>query len=93
MQHESPIGEKFCKIYSKSKYFKLKKFTIMATKKMASAAKKSARIVTMTAAMAASMHLSADDANAMQCAFADMAEEYGQSAIIMDINPFDGLIA
>lgn len=66
---------------------------VMATKKMVSAAKKSARIVTMTAAMAASMHLSADDANAMQCAFADMAEEYGQSAIIMDINPFDGMLA
>lgn len=77
----------------KIRQIKLKKFTIMATKKMACAAKKSARIVTMTAAMAASMHLSADDANAMQCAFADMAEEYGQSAIIMDINPFDGLIA
>lgn len=65
----------------------------MAKKSMASAAKKSARIVTMTAAMAASMHLSADDANAMQCAFADMADEYGQSAIIVDMNPFDGLIA
>lgn len=72
---------------------KLKKTKVMKTKKMASAAKKSARIVSLTAAMAASMHLSADDANAMQCAFADMAEEYGQSAIIMDINPFDGLIA
>ncbi|MBR3398583.1 MAG: hypothetical protein IKH08_02260 [Prevotella sp.] len=65
----------------------------MAKKSMARAAKKGARIVTMTAAMAASMHLSSEDANAMQCAFADMAEEYGQSAIIVDLNPFDGLIA
>ena len=60
-------------------------------KTMASTAKKSAKIVTMTAAMAASMHLSAEDAQAMQCAFADMAEEYG--AIIIDINPFDGFCA
>lgn len=66
---------------------------VMKTKKMASAAKKSARIVSLTAAMAASMQLSADDESAMKCAFVDMAEEYGQSAIIMDINPFDGLIA
>lgn len=66
----------------------------MATiKTMESAASKSARIVTMTAAVAASMHLSADDARAMQCAFEDMAEEYGQQALIIDINPFDGLYA
>ena len=66
----------------------------MATiKTMASTATKSARIVSMAAAMAASMHLTADDARAMECAFADMAEEYGPQAVIIDINPFDGLIA
>ena len=61
-------------------------------KKMASTAKKGARIVTMATAMAASMNLTADDANAMECAFADMAEEYGESAIIIDIDTF-GFIA
>jgi len=72
--------------------FKIK--TIMATiKTMASAAKKSARIVTMTAAVAASMHLNAEEARAMQCAFADMAEEYGQKALIVDLHPFHGFIA
>ena len=30
---------------------------------------------------------------AMEIAMADMAQEYGESAIIVDINPFDGLIA
>lgn len=29
----------------------------------------------------------------MQVAMQDMAQEYGESAIIIDINPFDGLIA
>ena len=64
----------------------------MAKKKMASTAKKSARIVSI-AAMAASMHLTSADAQAMECAFADMADEYGESAIIIDMNPFDGFIA
>jgi len=65
----------------------------MKTKTMASTAKKSARIVTIAATMAASMHLSSDDARAMQCAFADMAKEYGEHALIIPINPFHGLIA
>ena len=61
-------------------------------KTMASAAKKSARIVTMTAAVAASMNLSADEARAMQCAFEDMAEEYGH-ALIIPMDSFDGFCA
>ena len=61
-------------------------------KKMASTAKKSAKIISMATAMAASMHLAADDAQAMQCAFVDMAEEFGPSAIIIDMDPF-GFIA
>ena len=55
----------------------------MKIKRMASAAKKSARIVTMTAEQKA----------AMECAFADMAEEYGPKAIIVDLHPFHGFIA
>lgn len=67
----------------------------MKIKKMASAAKKSARIVTMTAAVAASMHTSMSQAEkaAMECAFADMAEEYGHKALIIDLHPFHGFIA
>jgi len=65
----------------------------MATKSMASTAKKSAKIVSMAAAMAASMGLSGDDVRAAECAFADMAAEYGQHAVIVSMNPFDGLIA
>ena len=64
-------------------------------KTMASAAKKSAKIVTMTAAVAASMNtsMSAAEKAAMECAFADMAEEYGPQAIIVDLHPFRGFIA
>lgn len=64
-------------------------------KTMASAAKKSARIVTMTAAVAASMNtsMSAEQKAAMECAFADMADEYGQKALIVDLHPFHGFIA
>jgi len=67
----------------------------MKIKRMASAAKKSARIVTMTAAVAASMNTSmtAAEKAAMECAFADMAEEYGPKAIIVDLHPFHGFIA
>lgn len=65
----------------------------MATKKMARAAKKSARIVSMATAMAVSMGLTADEVKAAECAFADMAEEMGPGAIIVSMNPFDGLIA
>lgn len=60
-------------------------------KTMASAAKKSARIVSL-AAVAASMNLSADDARAMQCAFEDMVDEYG-NALIISMDPFDGFCA
>lgn len=61
-------------------------------KTMASAAKKSAKIVAMTAAVAASMNtsMSATEKAAMECAFADMADEYGPKAIIVDLHPFNG---
>ncbi len=64
-------------------------------KTMASAAKKSARFVTMTAAVAASMNtaMTAEQKAAMECAFEDMAEEYGQKALIVDLHPFHGFIA
>ena len=70
-------------------------------KTMASTAKKSAaifkkmwaKIISMAATMAASMNLAADDAQAMECAFADMVEEYGQECIIIDMDPFDGFCA
>jgi len=67
----------------------------MKIKRMASAAKKSAKIVSMAAAMAASMNtaMTAEQKAAMECAFADMAEEYGQKALIIDLNPFHGFIA
>lgn len=65
----------------------------MATKKMASAAKKSARITAMATAMAVSMGLSAEEVKAAECAFADMAEEMGPGAIIVSMNPFDGFCA
>ena len=67
----------------------------MKTFKMASAAKKSARIVKITAAVAsvaASMNLSAEDEHAMQCAFEDMAAEYGK-ALIIPMEPFRGFCA
>lgn len=72
-------------------------------KKMARAARKSAeKIVTKSdvimAASAAvvSMGLSMPDSEAMQAAYADMADEFGADnahATIIDMNPFDGLIA
>lgn len=67
----------------------------MKIKKMARAARKSARIVTMVAATAASMNTSmtAAEKAAMERAFADMAEEYGPKAIIVDLHPFHGFIA
>ncbi len=63
-------------------------------KTMASAAKKSAKIISMTAAVAASMNTSmtAEQKAAMECAFADMADEYGH-ALIIDLHPFHGFIA
>ena len=67
----------------------------MKIKTMASAAKKSARIVTMTAAVAASMNtaMTAEQKAAMESAFADMADEYGHKALIIDLHPFHGFIA
>jgi len=64
-------------------------------KTMARAAKKSARIVAMTAAVAASMNTSMSQAEkaAMECAFADMVDEYGHKALIIDLHPFHGFIA
>ena len=65
-------------------------------KKIASTAKKSAKIVSMTAAvtaMCANIGLSKSNADAAQAAFADMAEEFGESAIIIEMNPFNGFIA
>jgi len=57
---------------------------------MARAAKESAKIVTM-AAVAASMNtMTAEQKAAMECAFADMAEEYGHKALIIDMHPFNG---
>lgn len=64
-------------------------------KAMASTAKKSAKIVTMTAAVAAmctNMGLNGEDTDAAQAAFEDMAQEFGQSAIIVSMDPF-GFIA
>ena len=63
---------------------------------MASAAKKSAKVVKMTAAVAAmcaTMGLNAEDTEAAQCAFKDMAGEFGQKAVIVSMNPFDGFVA
>ena len=49
----------------------------------------------MTAAVAASMNtaMTAEQKAAMECAFADMAEEYGQKALIVELHPFHGFIA
>ena len=51
---------------------------------------KKATIVAMAAIAATNVN---EERLAMECAFADMAEEYGQECIIVDMNPFDGLIA
>lgn len=69
----------------------------MKTKKtMVSAAKKSARIVSMATAVSAmcvTMGLSKQDTEAAQAAFEDMAKEFGQKAVIVSMNPFGGLVA
>ena len=68
----------------------------MKTKKVASAAKKSARIVKMTAAVSAmcvTMGLSQQDTEAAQAAFEDMAGEFGGNALIVSMNPFGPMIA
>ena len=69
----------------------------MKTKKtMVSAAKKSARIVSMATAVSAmcvTMGLSKQDTEAAQAAFEDMAKEFGPKAVIVDLHPFHGFIA
>ena len=47
----------------------------------------------LSAAVAASMHLNAEDARAMRCAFEDMVEEFGHQALIVSMNPFGPMIA
>ena len=51
---------------------------------------KKAIIVAMAAITGATF---AQEREAMQVAMQDMAQEYGQECIIVDLNPFDGLIA
>lgn len=51
---------------------------------------KKATIVAMAAITGATIQ---SETKAMQCAFADMAQEYGETAIIVDMNPFGGFIA
>lgn len=51
---------------------------------------KKATIVAMAAITGATIQ---SETKAMEIAMQDMAQEYGESAIIIDINPFDGLIA
>lgn len=65
----------------------------MAKKTIVSTTKKSAKIVSMATAMAVGMGLSGEDVKATQAAFEDMAEEYGEKAIIVALNPFDGFCA
>lgn len=68
----------------------------MATKRMVSATKKSARIVSMATAVSAmcvTMGLSKTDTEAAQQAFEDMAKEFGPKAVIVSMNPFDGFCA
>ncbi len=68
----------------------------MKTRKMASAAKKSARVIAMTAAATAMCEtISIDlDKEAMMQAMRDMGVPVeGRAAVIIEMNPFDGLIA
>ena len=51
---------------------------------------KKATIVAMAAITGATIQ---SETQAMQAAFADMQAEYGEHAVIIDLNPFDGLIA
>ena len=51
---------------------------------------KKATIVAMAAIAATNV---SEETVAMQCAFADMAQEYGEECVIIEMNPFDGLIA
>lgn len=52
---------------------------------------KKATIVAMAAITGATVQ---SEMQAMQCAFADMQAEYGESAVIVDMDdPFDGFVA
>ena len=51
---------------------------------------KKATIVAMAAIAGTTVQ---SETEAMQAAFADMQAEYGESAIIIDMNPFDGFVA
>ena len=67
----------------------------MATiKKMASTAKKRAKkataITAAVSAMCINMGLNQQDTDAAQAAFADMAQEFGHSAIIIAMDPLGG---
>lgn len=51
---------------------------------------KKATIVAMAAITGATIQ---SETKAMQAAFADMQAEYGEHAVIIDMNPFDGFCA
>lgn len=51
---------------------------------------KKATIVAMAAITGATIQ---SETQAMEVAMQDMADEYGKSAIIVDMNPFDGFVA
>ena len=51
---------------------------------------KKATIVAMAAIAGTTIQ---SETKAMQAAFADMAQEYGEHAVIIDMNPFDGFCA
>lgn len=51
---------------------------------------KKATIVAMAAIATSNV---SEETLAMECAMQDMAQEYGQECIIIDMDPFDGLIA
>lgn len=65
-------------------------------KKIASTAKKSAKIVSMTAAVATmctNLGLGKADADAAHAAYEAMNEEFGGTALIIEMNPLGGFIA
>lgn len=51
---------------------------------------KKATIVAMAAITGATIQ---SETQAMEVAMQDMADEYGKSAIIVEMNPFDGFVA
>lgn len=65
---------------------------------MVGAAKKSAKVIKMTVAtavatMCTNMGMDSAATAAAQQAYEDMAQEYGENAIIIEMNPFGGFIA